>query len=191
MVKFRFAWCVEKGKGWVRVACVEVLRPSNSKAATVLAEELVPLWQTLIYSTLNSRRSGRISNTPLVGNFLANIWFFVLKFSSWQHPWTEAVQTIQDFWIVTPWIWACISRRFGGLLCLNFQRHVVPEQLKVTVLRFFETSANTRPTTWRHIQKIWIAATNSNIVSSFDICVTVHHCYSNINNQLDATITVY
>jgi len=25
----------------------------------------------------------------------------------------------------------------------------------------------------------------------FDICVTVHHWYNNINNQLDATITVF
>jgi len=25
----------------------------------------------------------------------------------------------------------------------------------------------------------------------FDVCMTVHHCYNNINNQLDATITVY
>ena len=25
----------------------------------------------------------------------------------------------------------------------------------------------------------------------FDVCMTVHHGYNNINNQLDATITVY
>ena len=28
-----------------------------------------------------------------------------------------------------------------------------------------------------------------NTVMSFDVCVTVHHSYNNINSQLDATIT--
>ena len=31
----------------------------------------------------------------------------------------------------------------------------------------------------------------TNMVDIFDICMTVHHWYNNINNQLDATITVY
>jgi len=28
-------------------------------------------------------------------------------------------------------------------------------------------------------------------ICKFDVCVTVRHWYNNINNQLDATITVY
>jgi len=31
----------------------------------------------------------------------------------------------------------------------------------------------------------------SNKYITFDVCMTVHHWYNNINNQLDATITVY
>jgi len=27
--------------------------------------------------------------------------------------------------------------------------------------------------------------------ATFDVCMTVHHWYNNINNQLDAKITVY
>ena len=30
-----------------------------------------------------------------------------------------------------------------------------------------------------------------NVVDNFDVCMTVHHWYNNINNQLDATVTVY
>ena len=29
------------------------------------------------------------------------------------------------------------------------------------------------------------------MIDFFDVCMTVRHWYSNINNQLDATITVY
>jgi len=31
----------------------------------------------------------------------------------------------------------------------------------------------------------------STLPAKSDVCMTVHHLYNNINNQLDATITVY
>ena len=30
-----------------------------------------------------------------------------------------------------------------------------------------------------------------NCAFKFDVCVTVHLCYNSVNNQLDATITIY
>jgi len=71
VVRFRFALVCRKREGMVSSSMCGGFHPSNCKAATGLTEELVSVWQTLIYSTLNSRRLGRISDTPPLGNFLA------------------------------------------------------------------------------------------------------------------------
>ena len=37
----------------------------------------------------------------------------------------------------------------------------------------------------------WPVLFTTQSLNDFDICMTVHHWYNNINNQLDATITAY
>ena len=39
----------------------------------------------------------------------------------------------------------------------------------------------------RTVDSVWIRTK----YSGFDVCMTVYHWYNNINNQLDATITIY